>query len=73
MAVLTLTEHLLNAFYTYLTHLLVTTNLYGSHNFTLCFHIQALKNWQGAICPGQSGFRPMSTATKLYWPGGVKG
>lgn len=38
----------------------------------LCFHIQALKNCQFVICPGQSGFKPMSTATKLHWLGDVK-
>ena len=53
-------------------HLLLTTSLYDSQHFTLCFHIQVLKNCQGGTSPGKSGFKPLCTATKLHLPGRVR-
>lgn len=56
-----LSEHIL-------TYLLLTTNLDDNQNFNLCFHSQVLKNWQGGISPGKSGFKPLCAAIKLLLP-----
>lgn len=71
MAIINRTEHLLNVFHTFKSF-----TRHHRHIWMVAIispFVFIFKNWQGAICPGQSGFKPMSTATKLHWLGGIKG